>query len=98
MAGAGERTKRGRDARLAFRLDRETRSLIERAASVDGQRLTDYCLGVLAEAARRRITEHDAWVLAERDRRVFFDLLMNPPEPNARLREDFALAESLTGR
>jgi uncharacterized protein (DUF1778 family) len=43
----------------------------------------------LTDAARRTIAEHEAIVLSERDRVVFFDTLVNPPAPNERFRRAF---------
>ncbi len=82
--------QRARAERLGFRVDEHTKALIERAARLERRKLTDFCLAALAEAARRTIAEHETLVLSERDRRAFFDALVNPPEPNDRLRRAFA--------
>ena len=74
-----------RGERLGFRLDPETKGLIERAAHLERRKLTDYCVTTLADAARRTIAEHETLVLSERDRQAFFDALINPPKPNKRL-------------
>ena len=47
----------------------------------------------LTEAAQQTITRHENLVLSERDRAVFFDALVHPPKPNARLRRAFRLAK-----
>jgi uncharacterized protein (DUF1778 family) len=80
-----------RAERLGFRLDAQTKELIERAAQLERRKVTDFCVTALAEAARRTIAEHEALVLSERDRRAFFDALVKPPEPSERLAR--ALAE-----
>jgi uncharacterized protein (DUF1778 family) len=77
--------------RLGFRLDEQTKDLIERAAHLERRKVTDFCVTALAEAARRTIAEHEALVLSEHDRKVFFDTLMNPPKTSERLAR--ALAE-----
>jgi uncharacterized protein (DUF1778 family) len=71
--------------RLGFRLDEETKELIERAAHLERRKLTDFCVTALADAARRTIAEHETLMLSERDRQVFFDALINPPRPSERL-------------
>jgi len=71
--------------RLGFRLDGETKELIERAANLERRKLTDFCVTALADAARRTIAEHETLVLSERDRKAFFDALIDPPKPSARL-------------
>ncbi len=79
-----------RDERLGFRIDEETKALIERAAHLERRKVTDFCLTALAEAARRTIAEHETLVLSDRDRAVFFETLINPPRPNEKLRAAFA--------
>jgi uncharacterized protein (DUF1778 family) len=81
----------GRVERLGFRLDEETKDLIERAAHLARRKVSDFCVTALAETARRTIAEHEMLVLSDRDRKAFFDALVSPPEPSARLKR--ALAE-----
>ncbi|MGA2895936.1 MAG: DUF1778 domain-containing protein [Xanthobacteraceae bacterium] len=79
------RDEAGRDERLGFRLDRETKDLIERAAHLERRKLTDFCVTALAGAARRTIAEHETLTLSEPDRQAFFTALIDPPKPSARL-------------
>ena len=74
-----------RVARLGFRLDEETKDLIERAAHLSSRKVSDFCVTALTDTARRTIVEHEALVLSERDRAAFFDALVNPPAPSERL-------------
>lgn len=74
-----------RKERLGFRLDEQTKDLIERAAQLESRKLTDFCVAALTDAARRTIAEHETLVLSELDRKVFFDTLMSPPQANERL-------------
>lgn len=78
-----------RGKRLGFRVDARTKDLVERAAVLERRSLTDYCLAALTEAAEQTIARHDALVLSERDREVFFDTLINPPKLGARLKRAF---------
>jgi uncharacterized protein (DUF1778 family) len=71
--------------RLGFRLDQETKDLIERAAYLARRKVSDFCVTALADTARRTIAEHETLVLSDRDRKAFFDALRNPPEPSERL-------------
>jgi uncharacterized protein (DUF1778 family) len=89
MATTATREHRLREERLGFRVDEPTRALIERAAQLERRKLTDFCMTALTDAARRTIAEHEAIVLSERDRVVFFDTLVNPPAPNERFRRAF---------
>ena len=85
------KTDRGlREERLGFRVDEPTKALIERAAQLERRKLTDFCMTALTDAARRTIAEHETLVLSERDRAVFFDVLVNPPALNERLERAFA--------
>lgn len=79
-----------RAERLGFRVDERTKELIERAANLERRKLTDYCLAALTEAARRTIAEHETLTLSARDRKAFFDALINPPEPAERLKRAMA--------
>ncbi len=74
-----------RAERLGFRLDEQTKELIERAAQLERRKLTDFCVTALADAARRTIAEHETLMLSDRDRQAFFAALINPPKPSERL-------------
>lgn len=86
----GEADASARVERLGFRVDEETKLLIERAAHLKRRKLTDFCLTALTEAARRTIAEHGTITLSERDRKAFFEALINPPEPCDRLKKAVA--------
>jgi len=77
---------RSRGARLGFRVDAKTKSLVERAARLERRNLTDFCLTALIEAAQKALERHESLSLSEADRVAFFDALLRPPKPNARLR------------
>jgi uncharacterized protein (DUF1778 family) len=90
MAKTAKRDRRLREERFGFRVDAPTKALIERAALLERRKLTDFCMTVLTDAARRTIAEHETIVLSERDRAVFFDTLANPPAASDRLKRAFA--------
>jgi uncharacterized protein (DUF1778 family) len=71
--------------RLGFRLDEQTKDLIERAAHLESRKLTDFCVAALTDAARRTIAEHETLILSDLDRKVFFNTLMSPPQASERL-------------
>jgi len=81
--------RRSRGARLGFRVDDRTKELVERAAGLEHRNLTDFCLTALTDAAQRAIARHERLILSERDRKLFFDTLVHPPKPNARLKRAF---------
>jgi uncharacterized protein (DUF1778 family) len=80
-----ERNPHNRVERLGFRLDEETKDLIERAAYLSRRKVSDFCVTALTDTARRTIAEHETLALSDRDREAFFAALMNPPEPSERL-------------
>jgi uncharacterized protein (DUF1778 family) len=84
--------RRARAFRLGFRVDAETKRLVERAAALERRSMTDFCLTALADATRETIARHESLVLSERDRAAFFDALVHAPRPNARLRRAFRSA------
>jgi uncharacterized protein (DUF1778 family) len=93
-AAAAGKERRTREARLGIRVDGRTKEIVARAASLERRSLTDFCLTALTEAARRTIARHETLVLSERDREIFFDALIHPPKPNARLRRAFKAARA----
>ena len=76
---------RNRVERLGFRLDEETKDLIERAAHLSRRKVSDFCVTALTDTARRTIAEHETLALSDRDRKAFFDALIHPPKLPERL-------------
>ncbi len=74
-----------RDERLDARVTREEKEIIETAASLRGTSASDFVRMVTKEAALKTIREHEVLVLSEESRRVFVEVLLNPPKPNAKL-------------
>jgi uncharacterized protein (DUF1778 family) len=80
---------RRRDQRLEARVTPDQKELIERAACVQGQTVTDFVAGALQEAAKQAITEHTVWKLTQRQQQVFIGALLDPPAPNQKMREAY---------
>jgi uncharacterized protein (DUF1778 family) len=99
MASAGSRASRGRARaeRLETRVTAEQKSLIERAAALQGRTLTDFVLTSLQDAARRAIEEHQQLELSVRDSEAFVDALLNPKPVNDRLRDSVRRYREATG-
>jgi len=85
--------ERTRSSRLGFRVDAQTKKLVQRAAALESRSLTDYCLTALTQATQATIIRYETMTLSERDRKVFFDALISPPKPNARLKRAFVSAK-----
>ena len=84
------RTQDGKSERLHLRLDPIAKGRIERAAGHCGQSLSQFVLSRSIDAADQVIRKHETMVLSERDWATFMDAILDPPEPNARLREAMA--------
>jgi uncharacterized protein (DUF1778 family) len=75
-----------RTERTEARLLPEQKKRIEQAASLKGLSLSDFIVQHADEAAIRTIQQHTSWTLDDRDRDIFVQALLNPPEPNARMK------------
>jgi uncharacterized protein (DUF1778 family) len=65
----------------------EQKSLIERAAALQGRTVTDFVLTSVQEAARRTIEEQQRLALSVRDSEAFVAALLDPTPVNERLRD-----------
>jgi uncharacterized protein (DUF1778 family) len=93
---ASPEKSRTRGSRLGFRVDAQTKKLMERAAALERRSSSDFCLTALIQAAYATITRHETFVLSDSDREVFFDAVIHPPKPNARLRRAFQFVPKRT--
>ena len=80
------RTQTARRDRIHLRLDLRTKRTLERAAAYEEKSLTDFVLAHATSAAEQVIDRHEKVTLPAADWDVFYDALINPPEPNARLK------------
>lgn len=78
---------RARAQRLETRVTQEQKTLIERAAALQGRTVTDFVLTSVQDAARRAIEEHRQLELSVRDSEAFVEALLNPKPVDDRLRE-----------
>ncbi len=99
MVGSTNKSARGRvrGERLEARVTAAQKSLIERAAALQGRSVTDFVLTSVQDAARRAIEEHDRLALSLRDSEAFVDALLRPKPVNARLRETIRRYREKTG-
>ncbi len=73
--------------RLEARIPAELKAVLKRAASLQGQTLTDFVVAASTEAARRVIREQEVLELSARDQVAFAKALVDGPPANATLRE-----------
>lgn len=75
-------------ARFDTRLSKEQKDFFEHAANIGGFRtLTEFILFSAQEKAKKIVEEHNSLFASERDRKIFFDEMMNPSEPNEALKQ-----------
>ena len=77
---------RARAERLEARVSREQKTLFQRAAQLQGRTLTDFVIVSAHQAAVRTIEEMETIRLNAADSRAFADAILNPREPNEKLR------------
>ena len=82
----GETVEVKRD-RMHLRLDAKTKRKLERAAAYEETSVSDFVLANAVAAAERVIDSHEKITLSAKDWEVFYDALINPPEPNEKLKE-----------
>ena len=75
-----------RDARLAVRVSAAQKSLLQHAAALSGCTLSEFVVTSAQDAARRVIAEHESIRLSLEEQLAFVQALLQPPEPNARLK------------
>jgi uncharacterized protein (DUF1778 family) len=73
--------------RMHLRLDAKTKRKLERAAAYEDTNVTDFVLANAIAAAERVIDSHEKITLSARDWDVFYEALINPPEPNVKLKK-----------
>lgn len=84
-----------RRERLETRLTSEEKALLQRAAALEHQSMTEFVRQRLRTAATETIRQHETLVLSVQDMEVFVEALMNPPEPGERLRSAAAAHRAL---
>lgn len=74
------------DARLDFRLPADAKALIERAAAMSCQSVSDFAASTLVRTAREVVASYEETRLSDRDRDRFLALLDADEEPNDALK------------
>ena len=74
-------------ARLEARLPASVYALLKQAAAIQGRSITDFVVGAAQDAAQRVIEGDSLLRLSAEDQTRFAQALLNPPEPNAALKQ-----------
>jgi len=84
--------------RISLRLDAATKRRIEQAAALSQRSISGFIISSVLESAEDVIHESETHHLADEDRHMFFQAILNPPEPSQKLREAFTAYKKLTGK
>jgi len=95
VASATRKKRAARTARLEARIRPELRALIQRAADLEGRKVTDFVTAALKSAAERAIAESQVMRLAAADQLRFARALIAPPAPTPALKRAFARRRAL---
>ena len=87
-----------KNARLEARVTEEQKQLMERAAFLRGQNLTEFMVAVLAETSLQIIKDREVIELTDRDRQAFANALLNPPAPRDRAYADVQWYEQMMNK
>jgi uncharacterized protein (DUF1778 family) len=71
--------------RVMARVSSEQKRLLQRAAEIRGQTLTEFVVAAAQEAATRAIVDHEVIELSVRDSRAFAEAMLDPPPVNTTL-------------
>ena len=75
-------------SRFDTRLTKDQKEYFEYAAQLGGYRtLTDFVLISVQEKAKKIVDGHKEILASKRDRKIFFESVMNPQKPNGRLKK-----------
>jgi uncharacterized protein (DUF1778 family) len=74
-----------KDERINLRLKRNTKQMLERAASFEGQTISKFVLSSALARAEKTIQEHEVMILNTRDSEAFFYALAAPVQFNEKL-------------
>jgi len=75
-------------ARFDTRLPKEQKEYFEYAANLGGFRnLTEFIVFSANQQASKIVESHNTVLASKRDQKVFFDAIMNPQKPNAKLKK-----------
>jgi len=78
---------KARGSRLEARISNEQKALFQQAAMLSTRTLSEFVVASAQEAATRIIEAHETIRLEREDQIKFVQALLNPPKPNARLRQ-----------
>lgn len=79
--------KAPKSERLEARIPYVLKQRLERAAALEGTRVSEFVTRHLFEATEKVIQTHEMMILTEEDTALFVEAVLNPPAPNQALRD-----------
>jgi uncharacterized protein (DUF1778 family) len=79
-----------RPDRISLRVGRDAKRKLERAAAYSDKTLTDFVIDVALQRADAIVRRNEVITLTRAEWDRFQEQLLNPPEPNKRLKKAFA--------
>ncbi len=74
--------------RIDVRITTEQKALFKRASVISGfKNLTEFVVHCVNKETKSLLIEESQVLKSEEDKRIFFNALLNPPSPNARLKK-----------
>jgi uncharacterized protein (DUF1778 family) len=93
------KVKTSEKTRFDTRLSKEQKEFFEYAASLGGFRnLTEFVISSVQERAEKIIQKHNSVLASKRDKEIFFNAIMNPSEPNEKLKQAAARYKKATNQ
>lgn len=87
-----------RQERISIRLSSQSKLKLERAAAYADKTLTDFVVDVALKKADSVVRQFETITLSPDEWARFQDLLLNPHEPNARLKKAMSEHERVVGK
>ncbi len=84
-----------KSARLEARLSEQHQTLIQRAAALCGQSVTDFVVAASLAEARKTIAENEVLELSAADQRRFAEALLKPKQPTKGMKKAAAAHRQL---
>lgn len=84
-----------KSARLEARIKPELRALIQRAADLEGRKVSEFVTDALQNAAQQAVADAQVLRLSLADQELFARVLLAPPQPGPTLRRAFARRREL---
>jgi uncharacterized protein (DUF1778 family) len=83
----GRKMPKTLNARLDVRMPGKLKTLVQEAAELSGQSMSNFVISTLTQTARRIVQQERLTVLSDRDRDIFLKLLDQDARPNRALRQ-----------